>query len=54
MFGVVRAAVHRGRRAGISGSTSTHNSSLINRDGGEDADDDMPGSLRGTAATGQA
>jgi hypothetical protein len=53
MFGVVRAAVHRGRRAGISGSTSTHNSSLINRDGGEDADD-MPGSLRGTAATGQA
>src|SRR3954451_2219399 len=35
-----------GSRGGISGSTSAHSSSLISRDGGEDADDDMPGTLR--------
>src|SRR3954452_17835890 len=31
-----------GRRGGISGSTSAHNSSLISRGGGEETDDDMP------------
>src|SRR5215207_6443868 len=30
-----------GRGGGISGSTSAHNSSLINRGGGEGTDDDM-------------
>src|SRR4051812_49932578 len=30
-----------GLRGGISGSTSAHSSSLINRGGGEDADEDM-------------
>src|SRR3954447_17524768 len=35
-----------GLRGGISGSTSAHSSSLISRGGGEDADDDMPGTLR--------
>src|SRR4051794_41813757 len=35
-----------GSRGGISGSTSAHSSSLISRDGGEDAGDDMPGTLR--------
>src|SRR5829696_811856 len=35
-----------GRRGGISGSTRTHSSSLIRRDGGGSAGDDMPRSLR--------
>jgi hypothetical protein len=43
-----------GRRGGISGSTSAHNWSLISRDGGEDAGDDMPSSLRQSAASGQS
>ena len=30
----------------MSGSTSAHSASLINRGGGEDADDDMPRTLR--------
>ena len=30
----------------INGSNSAHNSSLISRRGGEDASEDMPGSLR--------
>jgi len=32
----------------MSGSKSAHSSSLISRGGGEDAGDDMPGSLRRT------
>jgi len=36
-----------GRRGGISGSTRTHSSSLISRDGGGSAGDDMARSLRG-------
>src|SRR5215208_5186722 len=43
-----------GRRGGISGSTSVHNSSLISRGGGEDAGDDMPRSLRRLVGTGQS
>src|SRR3954452_12061078 len=38
--------VTAGLRGWISGSTSAHSSSLISRGGGEDADDDMPGTLR--------
>src|SRR5215218_6254991 len=35
-----------GRGGGISGSTRTHNSSLISRDGGGSSGDDIPLSLR--------
>jgi hypothetical protein len=34
-------------------STSAHDSSLISRGGGEDTDEDMPGTLRQPARTGQ-
>src|SRR3569833_3274982 len=43
-----------GFRGGISGSTSAQSSSLINRGGGEDADDDMAGSLRRSVNRGQS
>ncbi|MGX5655520.1 hypothetical protein ACWKWC_12165 [Geodermatophilus nigrescens] len=43
-----------GLRGGISGSTSAHNSSLISRGGGEDTDDDMPGTLRRHLVNGQS